>query len=43
MAALVADIRSGKLDKDQPVIFLHTGGAPALFGYADELVAEVLL
>lgn len=37
MAALVADIRSGKLAKDQPVLFLHTGGAPALFGYAEAL------
>jgi 1-aminocyclopropane-1-carboxylate deaminase/D-cysteine desulfhydrase-like pyridoxal-dependent ACC family enzyme len=37
MAALIADIRSGKLAQDQPVVFLHTGGAPALFGYAEEL------
>lgn len=40
LAALIADIRSGKLAKDQPVVFLHTGGAPALFGYAETLVAE---
>lgn len=43
MAALVADIRSGKLAADQPVVFLHTGGAPALFGYAETLLAEDLL
>jgi len=43
MAALVADIRSGKLSKDQPVLFLHTGGAPALFGYATELMDGGLL
>ena len=43
MAALIADIRSGKLAKDQPVVFLHTGGAPALFGYADELREGALL
>jgi 1-aminocyclopropane-1-carboxylate deaminase/D-cysteine desulfhydrase-like pyridoxal-dependent ACC family enzyme len=43
MAALIGDIRSGKLAVDQPVVFLHTGGAPALFGYAEELAAEGLL
>jgi len=43
MAALIADIRSGKLAKDQPVVFLHTGGAPALFGYAPELLAAGIL
>ncbi len=43
MAALVAHIRSGKLATDQPVVFLHTGGAPALFGYAEELVSGGLL
>ncbi len=43
MAALIAAIRSGKLSKEQPVLFLHTGGAPALFGYADELTNGGLL
>ncbi|MBI4026988.1 MAG: pyridoxal-phosphate dependent enzyme [Verrucomicrobia bacterium] len=37
LACLVADIRKGKWRKDQTVIFLHTGGAPALFAYADSL------
>ena len=37
MAGLFAHIRSGKLDPDRPVLFLHTGGTPALFGYADVL------
>jgi D-cysteine desulfhydrase len=31
MAALVADRRSGALAPDHPVVFLHTGGLPALF------------
>lgn len=31
LAALVADRRSGRLTPDQPVVMLHTGGAPALF------------
>ena len=39
-AALINHIRAGKLNKEQPVIFLHTGGAPALFAYADDLLAE---
>lgn len=39
-AALINHIQRGKLNKEQPVIFLHTGGAPALFGYASDLLAE---
>ncbi len=39
MAGLFAHIRTGRLDPAQPVIFLHTGGAPALFGYASEVQA----
>jgi L-cysteate sulfo-lyase len=32
-AALIADIRGGKLRRGQNVVFLHTGGTPALFAY----------
>lgn len=39
LAALIAHIRQGKLAKDQPVVFVHTGGAPALFAYAPEIMA----
>jgi 1-aminocyclopropane-1-carboxylate deaminase/D-cysteine desulfhydrase-like pyridoxal-dependent ACC family enzyme len=39
MAALFAHVRDGKLTKaDGPVVFLHTGGSPALFGYAKEVL-----
>jgi 1-aminocyclopropane-1-carboxylate deaminase/D-cysteine desulfhydrase-like pyridoxal-dependent ACC family enzyme len=38
MAGLIADIRAGKLDKGRPVVFLHTGGSPAIFGYAPEVL-----
>ena len=31
LAALVARARDGRLDADRPVVFLHTGGLPALF------------
>ena len=37
MAALFAHIREGRLPGDAPVVFVHTGGAPALFGYVDEM------
>jgi 1-aminocyclopropane-1-carboxylate deaminase/D-cysteine desulfhydrase-like pyridoxal-dependent ACC family enzyme len=32
-AAIVADTRSGKLRRGQNVVFIHTGGTPALFAY----------
>jgi D-cysteine desulfhydrase family pyridoxal phosphate-dependent enzyme len=35
MAGLTALLREGHFDADAAVIFLHTGGAPALFAYAD--------
>jgi 1-aminocyclopropane-1-carboxylate deaminase/D-cysteine desulfhydrase-like pyridoxal-dependent ACC family enzyme len=38
MAKLLADIQSGQLDKQAPVVFMHTGGAPALFGYTREVM-----
>lgn len=37
LAALVDDIRHDRLPADKPVIFLHTGGTPALFAYRDQL------
>lgn len=38
LAKLIADIRSGELGKQSPVLFMHTGGAPALFGYVREVI-----
>lgn len=37
MAGLLDMIRQGRLSKSDRVLFWHTGGAPALFAYADEL------
>ena len=37
--ALVDLIRKGTFRKDETVLFWHTGGAPALFAYAKELMA----
>jgi L-cysteate sulfo-lyase len=35
MAGLIDLIRKGRFAKDQNVVFLHTGGSVALFGYPD--------
>ncbi len=37
MAGLIDHIRQGKIGKNETVIFLHTGGTPALFAYAEDL------
>ncbi len=34
MAGLIDHIRQGRIDRAETVVFLHTGGAPALFAYA---------
>jgi len=36
-AGLVADVRSGRLTSNDTVIFLHTGGTPALFAKREEI------
>lgn len=35
MAGLIALIEAGTFGDDETVVFLHTGGLPGLFGYAD--------
>jgi 1-aminocyclopropane-1-carboxylate deaminase/D-cysteine desulfhydrase-like pyridoxal-dependent ACC family enzyme len=35
MAGLIAAIRSGKVGRDENVVFLHTGGGPGLFAFAE--------
>jgi 1-aminocyclopropane-1-carboxylate deaminase/D-cysteine desulfhydrase-like pyridoxal-dependent ACC family enzyme len=37
MSALFSHIRGGQIGSSDTVIFLHTGGLPALFAYVDEL------
>jgi D-cysteine desulfhydrase family pyridoxal phosphate-dependent enzyme len=34
MAALIADVRAGEVRPDENIVFLHTGGVPALFAHA---------
>nr|WP_253725843.1 D-cysteine desulfhydrase [Brevibacillus borstelensis] len=40
MAGLIGLIRKGAFRKEDRVLFLHTGGAPALYTYADVFLAE---
>ena len=37
MAALIDQVREGNLNSDETVIFLHTGGLPAVFTFAEQL------
>jgi 1-aminocyclopropane-1-carboxylate deaminase/D-cysteine desulfhydrase-like pyridoxal-dependent ACC family enzyme len=37
MAGLIDHVRSGRIGKGETVVFVHTGGTPALFAYADDL------
>lgn len=41
MACLIDHIQQGRLGRDDTVIFLHTGGTPALFAYQEELTADL--
>ena len=38
MAGLIAHIRTGDVGADETVVFLHSGGTPALFTYGEELL-----
>ena len=37
MAGLISHIRQGRIDPGETVVFLHTGGTPALFAHADQV------
>ena len=37
MAGLINHIRQGRIGADETVVFIHTGGLPALFAYAYDL------
>jgi 1-aminocyclopropane-1-carboxylate deaminase/D-cysteine desulfhydrase-like pyridoxal-dependent ACC family enzyme len=39
MAGLISDVRRGRVPAGSNVVFVHTGGTPALFAYADEILA----
>jgi 1-aminocyclopropane-1-carboxylate deaminase/D-cysteine desulfhydrase-like pyridoxal-dependent ACC family enzyme len=37
MAGLIAEIREGRVDPDVPVVFIHSGGMPQVFAFAQEI------
>lgn len=41
MAGLLDGLARGRIDGNGPVIFLHTGGAPALFAYREACMASM--
>jgi D-cysteine desulfhydrase len=41
MAGLIDLSRKGYFRKDENVLFIHTGGSPALYAYTKTLVGEV--
>ena len=40
MAGLIADVHHERIEPDDVVVFIHTGGTPAVFAYAEEVLAE---
>jgi D-cysteine desulfhydrase/L-cysteate sulfo-lyase len=40
LAGMIGAIRAGEMEAGQTALFLHTGGAPALFAYGDSVLAE---
>jgi 1-aminocyclopropane-1-carboxylate deaminase/D-cysteine desulfhydrase-like pyridoxal-dependent ACC family enzyme len=40
MACLIADVRERRVASGETVVFIHTGGLPAVFAYRDELMAQ---
>jgi D-cysteine desulfhydrase len=43
MAGLIGLSRRGHFGRDEDVLFLHTGGVPALHVYESEILGEVPL
>jgi 1-aminocyclopropane-1-carboxylate deaminase/D-cysteine desulfhydrase-like pyridoxal-dependent ACC family enzyme len=37
MAALIGEIRAGRVDPSVPVVFIHSGGMPQVFAFAKEI------
>ncbi len=40
-AGLIGLVREGRFGKDDNVLFIHTGGAPAIYAYPDAVLANV--
>ena len=41
LAGLVDHVCGGRYSSDQWIVFIHTGGTPALFAYRDEIVRMI--
>jgi 1-aminocyclopropane-1-carboxylate deaminase/D-cysteine desulfhydrase-like pyridoxal-dependent ACC family enzyme len=41
MAGLIHDARQGRLGRDDTVVFIHTGGLPAVFAYRNDLLPHL--
>ena len=40
LSGLVDHVRQGRIGRDEPVVFVHTGGIPAVFSYAEDLIGS---
>lgn len=40
MAGLIDHVRKGRLTAQDKVVFVHTGGTPALFAYAEDVIVD---
>lgn len=43
LAGLIESIEAGSVEREETVVFVHTGGTPAIFSYAQELVPEITM
>ena len=43
MAGLIDHARRGLLGRDDTVVFVHTGGLPAMFAFKDEIIRSLPL
>jgi 1-aminocyclopropane-1-carboxylate deaminase/D-cysteine desulfhydrase-like pyridoxal-dependent ACC family enzyme len=41
MAGLIDHARGGRLGQDDTVVFIHTGGLPAIFAFKEEILADL--
>jgi len=40
MSGLIGELRAGRWGRDDTVVFIHTGGTPALFAYGERVLAR---
>ena len=41
LSALIDQVRKGAIGRDETVVFVHTGGLPITFAYADEIMSNL--